>query len=331
MIPHAPSRVAHALRLVATVIAVGSMTALAGCASGTTPETTNTASSTETISYTYGTFSAQIPANPERVVVLDSRGALEFAILAGYPIVATAYNEDSHLNQYLPDDVGEIVGETEPSKEAILAYDPDLLVVSKSWADYYDKQGITIDDLAPVLVIETPDGTVDGAEALAIATEQLSLLDRETGSTDSIAEYGAALLDAQETHGDTIAGRTIALVGLSETGWWALTDPSELTVRLASDLGYTILDNEAIQAAEAANTSAGSAILSWEQADALSDADLIFAQNLDTGEGIDAWQRVPAVAAGHVASLDYDDRSGFALTHLDFLAKLVTATTTLGS
>ncbi|WP_230816074.1 MULTISPECIES: hypothetical protein [Rhodococcus erythropolis group] len=40
-------------------------------------------------------------------------------------------------------------------------------------------------------------------------------------------------------------------------------------------------------------------------------------------------QRVPAVVAGNVAPLDYDDKVGFALTYTDFLNKLTDITRTL--
>lgn len=39
--------------------------------------------------------------------------------------------------------------------------------------------------------------------------------------------------------------------------------------------------------------------------------------------------RVPAVAAGNVAPLDYDDKVGFALTYTDFLNKLADTTRNL--
>ena len=46
-------------------------------------------SNTGMIDYSWNGITARIPSDPKRVVVIEGRGDLELALLAGYPIVAT--------------------------------------------------------------------------------------------------------------------------------------------------------------------------------------------------------------------------------------------------
>jgi len=119
----------------------------------------------DTITYTYGAFTAELPANPERVLVLDNRTGLEFALLAGYPIVATDADEavPTHLDALLGDDVDRLYGfRAAPSAEVVLSYDPDLLVVGQGWWTYWQTQGLFPADAFPVLVADGSACTASG-------------------------------------------------------------------------------------------------------------------------------------------------------------------------
>src|SRR5690606_2384791 len=65
--------------------AAGVAAALALSACGTSDAESDSAS--DTLPYTWGEFSGDVPRDPKRVVVLDGRVDLEFAMMMDYPIV----------------------------------------------------------------------------------------------------------------------------------------------------------------------------------------------------------------------------------------------------
>jgi len=285
----------------------------------------------ETIDYSFAGYSAQIPADPQRVVVIDSRTSLEFALLADYPIVALDYDESSHLASKVPADAGHLGGNL--SKEDVLSYNPDLILISVGWYESYKSQNLTFEDVAPVLVIQdgsSPDKETESLGGpLGFMGEQLALLGKTDAASAAQARYEDALATARDDVGSVAQTKTIAFVSLIEDKFFVFNTPNNLTVDVASSLGYTILSNDAITAAQSAAIGGYSAEFGWENADVLADADVVVAQNLDSWPGNPAWDRVPAVAAGNVAPLDYDDKVGFALTYTDFLNKLADTTRNL--
>ncbi|MDJ0106716.1 hypothetical protein QM646_09860, partial [Rhodococcus erythropolis] len=92
---HHRRRFARSIALAVGAILIGT---LASCSSSDDQPSP----SAETIDYSFAGYSAQIPADPQRVVVIDSRTSLEFALLADYPIVALDYDESSHLASKVP-------------------------------------------------------------------------------------------------------------------------------------------------------------------------------------------------------------------------------------
>src|SRR5690606_27811360 len=106
----------------------------------------------EMIDYSWNGYEARIPAEPQRVIVMDSRTGPEFAILAGYPIVATDFDADSHM--VLDPETEKLEFRAEPNVELVLSYDPDLLVVGRGWWNFWqDNQAFRADNFN-VLVIE---------------------------------------------------------------------------------------------------------------------------------------------------------------------------------
>src|SRR6218665_1535283 len=93
----------------------------------------------ETFTYSYDGYTAELPVDPQRVFVMDSRTGLDFAVSAGFPIVATDWDSqrDMHLDAFLDDAVQKLEFRGEPNAEQVLTYDPDLLVVGEGWWNYW--------------------------------------------------------------------------------------------------------------------------------------------------------------------------------------------------
>src|SRR6218665_4011268 len=93
----------------------------------------------ETFTYSYDGYTAELPVEPQRVFVMDSRTGLDFAISAGFPIVATDWDADEkmHFDAYLDPEVDRLEFRGEPNAELVLTYDPDLLVVGEGWGNYW--------------------------------------------------------------------------------------------------------------------------------------------------------------------------------------------------
>jgi len=113
-----------------------------------------------TFTYSHNGFTAELPVNPRRVFVMDSRTGLDFAVSAGFPIVATDWDADvgSHFEDDVPADAARLTFRNEPNAELVLTYDPDLLVVGKGWWTYWQNQAMFQAGDLPVLVVEDGNG-----------------------------------------------------------------------------------------------------------------------------------------------------------------------------
>lgn len=134
------SRTALSRRLIAAALMVVALPTLAGCA-GTASGATDGDSSAETRTVDDYFGSVEIPAEPQRVVAADPI-SLSLMLSLGVEPVAASFNPLS-LPAHLQEggaDITNIAGEGggfEPDVEAILAQDPDLVVVVAG----YDGEG----------------------------------------------------------------------------------------------------------------------------------------------------------------------------------------------
>ncbi len=141
------------LLLTATAITL----AITSCGSETTDSSNNTTTQTATtITVTDVRGEIDIPANPTRVV--DLSGSSDVLTLLGYNIVGTA-NSDAYdytkFPTYLEDMLGsaQILGYSmvaEMDVEAILALEPDLIVISTIQEKMYDQ----LSEIAPVVMVD---------------------------------------------------------------------------------------------------------------------------------------------------------------------------------
>ncbi|GCB57759.1 hypothetical protein [Rhodococcus erythropolis] len=119
--------------------AAGVAAALALSACGTSDAESDSAS--DTLPYTWGEFSGDVPRDPRRVVVLDGRVDLEFAMMMDYPIVGSGnfWFPDAKAGFQFPGRTIEdasfvnVAGDFSTNFEALLALEPDLIVIT-DWA-----------------------------------------------------------------------------------------------------------------------------------------------------------------------------------------------------
>ncbi|MFK4789133.1 ABC transporter substrate-binding protein [Microbacterium sp. ZW T5_56] len=313
--------------LAATALVV-SAALVAGCSTSSAVEPASSTAASETIDFSYEGYTATIPADPQRVVVLDSRSGLEMALLADYPIVATAYGKDSPLSPLVDESAAHLKNTAfDLNREEIASYQPDLIVVGVGWWNYYDGEDFKLDEIAPVLAVN--DGIdVAGASAdnpFVAMTDQLTLLGRADKASAAIADYESAVADANEKIGAYTAGKVASVIHAPEDNFTVITDDSVFGVVLPA-LGLTILDNEEISSAPA-NQNGDGHMLSFENAvSALSDADILFVFKAEVDADLDPLlARVPAVASGHWINGNLAERFGFALTYTSFVERIVSA------
>ena len=304
--------------------ALAALGLLVGCSTEPADQASDAAAgaSGDTIDFSYEGYEAEVPSDPERVVVLDSRGGLEFALLADYPIVATAYGKDSPLSPLVDDDTAHLKNSAfDLNREEIASHDPDLIVVGTGWYDYYEGEDFKLDEIAPVLAVN--DGIdVAGASSddpFVAMTEQLTLLDRADKADAAIAEYETAVADAKERIGSWTEGKVATVIHAPVDNFTIISDDSIYQVVLPA-LGFSILDNEQISSAPV-NPNGDGHMLSYENAvSALSDADMTFVYKAEADADLDPLlARVPSIAAGHWFDGNLAERFGFALTYTSFV------------
>lgn len=290
--------------------ALGAFGLLSACST-----TTSEASADDMVEVTVDGKVYRIPRDPERVVVLEARGALDFSLLAGYPIVATNWDDDSQLMSRVPAGTPHLGGTNmEPNAESILSYEPDLLVVGQGWWDYYQEKGLLGTDIAPVLVVDS--GTPDSKWKEAMVG-QLAALDRNDVADRVIAEYEGQIVASRERIGGLLDGKTIVIAGADDAEFWIQND--QFVGSVARDLGLNVLT---VPPRSSRDTDYAT-FYGLEELDVFDQADFILLQNPDSiGTESPTWQRVRAVRDGHVGELRYDLNNGLALTAIALAADL---------
>ncbi|GAA3221042.1 hypothetical protein GCM10010488_21700 [Oerskovia jenensis] len=301
----------HWQRIVAAItrrdflIGAGALTVagiLAACGDGQAGS--GSASGGETQPFEHDGYRTDLPLHPERVVVLEARAGLEFALLAGLPIVATEWSDESHLMAHLPQGVEHLGGSNmEPNAEAILSHSPDMLVVGAGWWNFYQENELLAEGIAPVLVVGDDD-----PDWKASLRRQLAAFGREQQATEAIDAYDATVADVAAEIAPLVAGRKVVVAGCDAEGFW-IQEPDSFCSGVARDVGMDLVLPEAGQSNGSVSR------YSFENLDVFHDADLIVLQNPDDPAATNpAWLAVPAVQAGRVAELGYDRNNGLALT-----------------
>lgn len=270
----------------------------------------------ETFTYSYGDYTAQLPVNPQRVFVMDSRTALDFAVSAGFPIVATDWDADvgSHFEASLPAGADKLTFRNEPNAELVLTYEPDLLVVGEGWWNYWKSQAVFNAGSLPVLVVK--DGA--GEEWRELFTGQMAAYHKKERADELLAQYDAAVAAARPLIGDVLAGRKVAITDV--WGDQIALQIDTFSTAVAHDLGLDLVTGEGGE-----DTEDGYRLFSAENLGAFNDAALIMSLWTADIAGNPMWQRIPAVERGAQYEMDIANSWGFALTATDLVGDVLKA------
>lgn len=271
------------------------LTACGGADSSATSEAAEpTEPTTRTVEHFRGT--TEVPADPQRVVVLDL-GELDSAVALGVkPVGAVkAPVEDGLLSYLSAQSEGiELVGEIgEPNLEQIAALQPDLILGSDIRVkDFYDE----LSAIAPTVFTETVG--VTWKENFEVHAEALGREDLAASLMEAyeqrVEEVGAAVAD----------DRTVSVVRFV---------PGEIRLYAQDSFIGTVLQDAGIARPAAQDVPEFSVTASAEQI-GLADGDVVFVGTYGDPAETDGpavlagplWLRLPAVAAGQVHEVDDD-------------------------
>lgn len=262
------------------------------------------------VAYAFNGYETQIPADPQRVFVMDSRTGLEFALLAGFPIVATDWDDSSHFT--LDPAIEKLQFRGEPSAELALSYDPDLLVVGRGWWTYWKDNGAFAGDGFTVLVVED----ANNGQWKELMLGQLAAIGRADKGEAALATYEAAATEARTRIAASIGDAPVAITDLWGDGTYAL-HAETFDAAVARDIGITLVASDA-------PLEDGYQKHSLENIGAYADAEMIVLNHFGSAPDNPIWQRLKAVEEGKVYDLHLANSWGFALTATDFVADLVT-------
>ena len=177
----------------------------------------------------------EIPARPERVVVLDT-GELDSALSLGVvPVGAVTTDVSEEFLSYLADDARdvEVVGTiAEPNLEEIAALEPDLILSNKVRHEEIYEQ---LSQLAPTVFAE--EVGVVWKENFALAAQSLGLEDEAATAMEEYEQDAAAL---GESLGNP-AGTTISALRFVE-GTVRVYTPSSFIGTVLTDIGLDQLE-----------------------------------------------------------------------------------------
>ncbi|MFP4634456.1 MAG: ABC transporter substrate-binding protein [Nitriliruptoraceae bacterium] len=273
-------------RPAAVLALVLTLSACAGEADELSEAAEDDAAETRTVTHDQG--ETEVPAEPERVVTLDSPH-LDAALALGVtPVGSTAVFADEGLPSYLDDRTGEVevVGTIEePDLEAVAALEPDLILsATVRHEQIYDQ----LSEIAPTVFTESSgtdwkQGVSLVAEALGRADEgERALAEHEQRATELGEELGASQQQA---------GIVRFLPGETR-----IYGPDTFSGSVLADVGYSLPDLDYDQYSMVS--------ISAEQVELLSDADVLFAATFGAeeestrGEVTELWGQLPAVADG---------------------------------
>ena len=283
-------------------------------ATTTVPQTTTTPADAFPVTVTGGNGEVTLEEQPQSIVSLSSTGTeMLFAIGAGDQVVAV--DEFSVYPEEAP--VTDLSGFT-PNIEAILEYEPDLVVIS------YDP-GDLVSGLAAV---EVPTLLLGTAASLDDSYAQLETLGAATGH---IGEAAEVVSEMQVGIDDILAATSIP----PGTSFYHEVDPTFYSASSSSFLGqvYALLGMENI-ADEADPDGFGFPQLASEYI-VSADPDLIFLADSSMGVTPESlserpgWAEMTAVQSGAVAVLDEYLASNWGPRVVELLQSIADAATEL--
>ncbi len=269
---------------------------LVGCAIPVqpAPETVSEAQSeTQTITHAMG--EAEVPVDPQRVVVLDT-GEIDNALALGANIIGAPIRDIQQYQEYLTDQFAGITDTGtigEPNLETIVSLDPDLILGSKQrYEEIYDQ----LSAIAPTVLTESLRVPWQDNFRLHAAA-----LGKSAAAEELIAAYDARTAAIREALGDALP--TISIIRFR---------PGQVRLYLKSSyIGY-ILQDVGLPRPPAQDEDLFSAEIGLEQVADI-DADYIFItgyaqddSDQDTFLQSELWTTLGGVQSGNAIDVNDD-------------------------
>ncbi|GAB3691049.1 iron-siderophore ABC transporter substrate-binding protein [Nocardiopsis oceani] len=252
---------------------------------------------------------AEIPEPPERVVTLG-QGSAETAIALGnVPVGIESYDWGSDDTGYLPwiheavTDAGEelpeqFAGEDDIDFEAIIELAPDVILAP--WSGITQEQYDILDDIAPTVAYPDLPWSTEWDEQIEIIGEALGQPD-EAG--ELIEEIEGRFEEAAADN-PGFADLSFSYIYTDGPGTLGVFLPDEQRVAMVRGLG---LEVDPVVETFPETEGTDSALIGLENADELSDSDLIFtfysdAESREEIEAQELYGAIPAVESGAVVS-----------------------------
>lgn len=227
-------------KIVAGILTVAMIGIITGCSSND-GEANNSGNKTMVVESLKG--NVEIPANPERIV--DISGSSEELLILGYAPVGTA-NIDSYntteVASYVKDQLGsaKVVGHSmmeTMDMEAILACNPDLIIMSERQSQIYDQ----LKEIAPTVMIK--DYGNDWRDRL---TDIAKMFNKEDEATEWLSNYD----ETAKKLGEEVAannGEESYLPVLSSSGQFMVFSDAGIGTIINEDMGLARPENLPVQ------------------------------------------------------------------------------------
>ena len=295
-----------------SILAIGctAMLALTGCSSGGDESGAQANSDWEPVMIDSALGSATIEEEPERIVTLG-QGSTETAIALGTtPVGMEEYPWGADDTGYLPwvheavtergDELPELItGATELDIEAIVELEPDLILAP--WSGVTQEQYDLLSDIAPTVAYPEQPWTIEWDQQIEIIGEALGQEAEAQGLIDDIHGQFEA---AREASYEDVTFSNIYNTGPGTLGVFY---PNEQRVAMVEALGLTPdpVIEELRDDYDAPGTQ--SALIGLENADKLSDSDLLFTFYMDEAsreeiEAQELYASMPAMEADAVVA-----------------------------
>lgn len=272
--------------LFALLIAVAMVFGLTACGGDKSADADKGNSGFEPITIQHALGTAEITAEPERVVTLG-QGSAETAIALGVvPVAMEKYEWGADDSGYLPwikeavEKKGAelpalIKGQDQLSAEEVATYKPDLILAP--WSGVTAEQYEQLSAIAPTVVYEKEPWTITWDEQIDTVSTALGMKDRAQDLKDGInAEFEKAL----EPEYKDITFSYIYNMGTPDQ--LGIFMPTEQRVEFVSKLGLKV-DPVVDEFKDKVKAGTDSAELSQENLDKLNGSDLIFTFYMDDG------------------------------------------------
>ena len=246
---------------------------------------------TRSVTTSLGTY--DIPANPQRVVAIDSRIDLQPALALGLPVIGHGHSVPGAWVPVAKDALffGSIV-----NIEQVLAAEPDLIIC----ADYNpDSEYWPLNKLKTIAPILPTNGDTHWRQSL---NDLAGWLGREGQADGAVAEYDALVASIKAKHGDKLQAKKVISAQPDAGGLWVMNGTTMLHNLVLTDLGANF-----VQPAEGQKYDNPNQITSENFGTALEGVDGILlatqgTDEIDTLNKDPLWQRLPAVAGGAVVA-----------------------------